>query len=62
MPWVEFTGTFHWHFPEYGGRVTQRFEPSAPVLVKKDIAEAAIAAGKAKASKRPKGAPDGEAD
>lgn len=60
MPWVTFSEAFYWHLPGQPG-VTQVHAAGGPVLVKREVADAAIEAGKATIAKRPKG-DDGQED
>ena len=54
MPWIKFTKPFDYDFRPKAS-VCQHFEPTGkPVLVKTEIADAALAAGAAEKAKRPK--------
>lgn len=54
MPWVRFVEPFNWMPPERGGRVSQVYEAGAVVNVTRACADAALEAGKAKATKNPR--------
>jgi hypothetical protein len=55
MPWVEFTGPFNWDPPARRGASTHAFSAGLKRLVPKACADEAVAAGRAKAIKRPFG-------
>lgn len=58
MPWLAFTADFDFSPVAHGGRVTIAFKAGMRMLVTRECAEAAIAAGKAKRTISPRKDPE----
>lgn len=52
MPWVTFTGRFHWMPPEKKGHLSVVYEAGQTLNVPRAAAEAARAAGKARPARK----------